>query len=230
MQRRLQSAPPVRASLLVDRGAPGGLRRSRRERRTADLPTEAAPPQAAELGWTEQLPRDGRRAGLPRAPLRGHPERAGRRTSRSRTGPTSRGAFPGAVDAVPTSFGVMLFRTDELDEVEQRSADGDLPGLRAASTYDAGAAGPARARRALARDDRRPRLARGRALRPVRARPVRRGRRSAGGDRARLLVDHRSRAPAESLSGKRLGTDWRERHTTREARHERTSRPLRGAL
>ncbi len=38
--------------------------------------------------------------------------------------------------AVGQSFGVMLFATGELDEVEQRGADGDLPGLRPARTFE----------------------------------------------------------------------------------------------
>ena len=170
----------------------------------APLPTEAAPPQAAELGWTEQLPQTGdalvfrvHRFAVTRNGWEADVEVENRTDIPWR--------LPGAVDAVPTSFGVMLFRTDDLDEVERRSADGDLPGLRAASTYTPRAAGAARAGRALARDDRRARVARRRALRPLRARPVRRRRRSAGGNGARLLVDHRPRAPAESLSGKAPG-------------------------
>ena len=38
--------------------------------------------------------------------------------------------------AVGQSFGIMLFATGDLDEVEQRGADGDLPGLRPARTFD----------------------------------------------------------------------------------------------
>ena len=164
------------------------------------LPTEAAPPQAAELGWTERLPQTG--DALVFRVYRFAVTKNGWEADvevENRTDIPWR--LPGAVDAVPTSFGVMLFRTDDLDEVERRSADGDLPGLRAASTYTPRLPAAARAGRALARDDRRSRVARRRALRPLRARPLRRGRRSAGGDGARLLVDHGSRAPAESLRG-----------------------------
>jgi len=98
------------------------------------LPTEAAPPQAAELGWTEQLPKTGdalvfhvHRFAVTKNGWEADVEVENRTDIPWR--------LPGAVDAVPTSFGVMLFRTDDLDEVESRSADGDLPGLREASTY-----------------------------------------------------------------------------------------------
>jgi hypothetical protein len=98
------------------------------------LPTEAAPPQAAELGWTEQLPKTGdalvfrvHRFAVTKTGWEADVEVENRTDIPWR--------LPGAVDAVPTSFGVMLFRTDDLEEVESRSADGDLPGLREASTY-----------------------------------------------------------------------------------------------
>ena len=98
------------------------------------LPTEAAPPQAAELGWTEQLPKTGdalvfrvHRFAVTEDGWEADVEVENRTEIPWR--------LPGAVEAVPTSFGVMLFRTDDLDEVERRSADGDLPGLREASTY-----------------------------------------------------------------------------------------------
>jgi hypothetical protein len=98
------------------------------------LPTEAAPPQAAELGWTEQFPKTGdalvfhvHRFAVTKNGWEADVEVENRTDIPWR--------LPGAVDAVPTSFGVMLFRTDDLDEVESRSADGDLPGLREASTY-----------------------------------------------------------------------------------------------
>ena len=98
------------------------------------LPTEAAPPQAAELGWTEQLPKTG--AALVFRVHRFAVEEDGWEADveiENRTGIPWR--FPGAVEAVPTSFGVMLFRTDDLEEVERRSTAGDLPGLREASAY-----------------------------------------------------------------------------------------------
>ena len=43
--------------------------------------------------------------------------------------------IPGALSAVTTSFGVMLFRTGELEELDQRNRQDDLPGLREADVY-----------------------------------------------------------------------------------------------
>jgi len=98
------------------------------------LPTEAAPPQAAELGWTEQLPKTGD-ALVFRVHRFAVTEDGWEADVEVENHTDIPWRFPGAVDALPTSFGVMLFRTDDLDEVERRSADGDLPGLREASTY-----------------------------------------------------------------------------------------------
>ena len=41
----------------------------------------------------------------------------------------------GPASDVSSSFGVMLFASDSLDEVEQRSSEGDLTGLRAARRF-----------------------------------------------------------------------------------------------
>jgi hypothetical protein len=41
----------------------------------------------------------------------------------------------GAAVDIASSFGVMLFPTGSLDEVEQRSQDDELPGLRAAQQF-----------------------------------------------------------------------------------------------
>ena len=97
-----------------------------------DLPTEAAPPQAAELGWREQLPESGQ-AVVFRVYRFAVTERGWEADVEVEN--TTDIAWQLPVDAVPTSFGVMLFRTDDLEEVEQRSKDGDLPGLREADTY-----------------------------------------------------------------------------------------------
>jgi hypothetical protein len=106
----------------------------RQDETPTPLPTEAAPPQAAELDWTEQLPKTGDR--LVFRVHRFAVTKDGWNADleiENRTDIPWR--LPGAVEAVPTSFGVMLFRTDDLDEVESRSANGNLPGLRDASTY-----------------------------------------------------------------------------------------------
>lgn len=104
---------------------------------TGDSPlvATAAPPQAAELAWEERSPESG-----PGLVFRVH-----------RFAVTSDGweadveienrsgiAWEMGEDpvAVGQSFGIMLFATDELGEVEQRSRDGELPGLRPARTFD----------------------------------------------------------------------------------------------
>jgi hypothetical protein len=99
------------------------------------LPAEAAGPQQAELDWKEQLPESGpalvfrvRRFAVTKDGWAADVEVENRTDIPWR--------LPSAEDAVPTSFGVMLFPTDELDEVESRSRQGELPGLRAADDYD----------------------------------------------------------------------------------------------
>jgi hypothetical protein len=111
--------------LLVAAGCGGG-------EATPRLPTEAAPPQQEE-----QLPETG--AALAFRVYRFAVTKDGWEADvevENRTEIPWR--LPGAVEAVPTSFGVMLFVTDELGEVEQRSTDGDLPGLREAQRYEPG--------------------------------------------------------------------------------------------
>ncbi len=80
-----------------------------------------------------------------------------------------RGGSAGRASDVPSSFGVMLFPSGRLDEVEQRSADGELPGLRAARRFEPPLPAQARSRRELAWHDRGARIARGRPLPAARA-------------------------------------------------------------
>jgi hypothetical protein len=98
-----------------------------------DLPTRAGP-QRAELGWEERFPDSG-----PSMVFRAHSFAV---TSdgweadievENRTGVPWR--VGGPASDVSSSFGVMLFASDSLEEVEQRSSDGDLPGLRAAHRF-----------------------------------------------------------------------------------------------
>ena len=104
-----------------NRGSPGrgcGARRRLQRRVAPDLPTEAAPPQAAELGWTEQLPkRDARWSsactGSP------SPERGWEADVEVENQTDVMWEIPGALSAVTTSFGVMLFRTGELEELDR---------------------------------------------------------------------------------------------------------------
>ena len=98
----------------------------------SSLPTEAAPPQRVELGWEERLPGSG-----PGLVFRVHRFAVTADGWEADVGLENQTEIawrlPGAVG---TSFGVMLFTSDELDEVEQRSRDGELPGLRQAQRYE----------------------------------------------------------------------------------------------
>jgi hypothetical protein len=94
----------------------------------------AAPPQAAELAWNERSPPTGPH--LVFRVRRFAVTADGWETDveiENRTLITwVLGADPVAIGR---SFGIMLFATGGLDEVEQRNRNGDLPGLRAAQSF-----------------------------------------------------------------------------------------------
>jgi hypothetical protein len=96
--------------------------------------TRAAPPQREELGWMERTPPTG-----PGLVFRVHWFEVTETGWKADVEIENRSGLPwelGADDvAVEQSFGIMLFATDGLEEVEQRSADGDLPALRAAQAF-----------------------------------------------------------------------------------------------
>jgi hypothetical protein len=99
----------------------------------APLPTRAAP-QQAELGWDEQLPETG--AALVFRAHRFEVTESGWEADievENRTKIAWRVAGPGT--GIARSFGVMLFPTDELEDLERRSRDGELPGIRAAQRF-----------------------------------------------------------------------------------------------
>ena len=97
-------------------------------------PVVAAPPQAAELAWDERSPAAGPH--LVFRVRRFAVTADGWETDvevENRTGITwEMGADPVAVGQ---SFGIMLFATGDLAEVEDRNRNGDLPGLRAAQSF-----------------------------------------------------------------------------------------------
>ncbi|MCZ7588523.1 MAG: hypothetical protein M5U27_06625 [Gaiella sp.] len=97
-------------------------------------PVVAAPPQAAELAWNERSPATGphlvfrvRRFAVTAQGWEADVEVENRTTV----------TWELATDrvAVGQSFGIMLFATDELAELEERNRSGDLPGLRAAQSF-----------------------------------------------------------------------------------------------
>ena len=163
---------------------------------SGDAPSaRAASPQEAELDWVERSPENGpalvfhvRRFSVTESGWEAQLE------IENETAVTWKLAEDPV--AVGQSFGVMLFATGELDEVEQRGADGDLPGLRPARTFEP--ALPAELDRGeswrgtVGADGA---LAAG-TVRPRGVRPVRHRGRAAGGHADAVLLDHRSRLPA----------------------------------
>jgi hypothetical protein len=94
-----------------------------------------APPQQAELGWEERFPEDG-----PAFVFRAHRLavtadgwEADIEFENMTTIPWRILGAPGS--GVATSFGVMLFESGALEEVERRSGEGELPGIRAAGRF-----------------------------------------------------------------------------------------------
>ena len=97
-------------------------------------PSTAAPPQSAELGWEERAPAEG--AGIVFRVHRFAITAAGWEADVEIENRTSIAWRTGDPLAVDQSFGVMLFVTGELDEVERRMSSGDLPGLRPVQTFE----------------------------------------------------------------------------------------------
>ncbi len=96
------------------------------------LPTGPAPPQSEALDWVERFPADG-----PALVFSAHlfeVTSAGWRAEIELANDTS---IPWEIQESPaTQFGVMLFPTDEVSEVEHRSRNDDLPGLREAQSLE----------------------------------------------------------------------------------------------
>jgi hypothetical protein len=98
---------------------------------TPPLPPGPAPPQQAELHWVERYPPNG--AALVFTATRFEVTTSGWRAEiglENQTSTTWR-----LVETPTTGFGVMLFPSDEVSEVESRSSGGDLPGLREAQSF-----------------------------------------------------------------------------------------------
>jgi hypothetical protein len=101
---------------------------------TAPPPAVAAPPQAAELAWKERTPETG-----PGLVFRVHRFAVTERGWEADVEVENRSGITWVLGedpvAVGQSFGIMLFATGELGEVEQRSGDADLPGVRPARAF-----------------------------------------------------------------------------------------------
>lgn len=93
-----------------------------------------AEPQRAALDWVERFPAEGPALVFVTKELAVTRDGWSAQVSiENRTGIT----WELATDpvAVQQGFGLMLFDTDDLEELERLSRDGDLPGLRAAQTF-----------------------------------------------------------------------------------------------
>jgi len=101
---------------------------------TAPPPAVAAPPQAEELAWNERTPETG-----PGLVFRVHRFAVTEHGWETDVEVENRSEIPWILGedpvAVSQSFGLMLFATGELGEVEQRSDASDLPGLRPAQEF-----------------------------------------------------------------------------------------------
>ena len=101
---------------------------------SAPPPSKAASPQRAELGWVERSPETG-----PALVFRTHRFAVSERgweadlEIENQTAVTwELGTNPVAVEQ---SFGLMLFATGTLEELERRNRAGELPGLRPARSF-----------------------------------------------------------------------------------------------
>ncbi|HEY1315905.1 MAG TPA: hypothetical protein VGF10_01670 [Gaiella sp.] len=99
---------------------------------TPPLPPGPAPPQVSELHWVERYPAQG--AAVVFTAARFEVTKSGWRAEIGLENGTSTSWR--LVETPTTGFGVMLFPTDDVSEVESRSSGGDLPGLREAQTFD----------------------------------------------------------------------------------------------
>ena len=96
-------------------------------------PASAAPPQSAEVDWAERAPEDG--TGFVFRVRRFAVTEEGWQADVEIENRTSIAWHTGTSLAVGQSFGLMLFTTGDLDELERRNRDRDLPGLRPAQRF-----------------------------------------------------------------------------------------------
>ena len=102
---------------------------------TPPLPPGAAPPQRTELGWVERYPAEG-----PSLVFEAHSfaVTADGWTADVEVENETEASWEVVQVTRPGegSFGVMLFTSDDPGEVEGRSREGDLPGLRPARSFE----------------------------------------------------------------------------------------------
>lgn len=97
-------------------------------------PSTPAPPQQADTAWVEPAPAEGN--GLVFEVRRFSVTANGWRAEVAIRNASSVGWSLGREGAAARTFGVMLFATGDLDELDRRNRDGELPGLRRARTIE----------------------------------------------------------------------------------------------
>lgn len=93
-------------------------------------PARAAEPQHVELGWLESYPSTGERIRFAVDEL---DVRAGGWSVEIRVTNATRSSFELGVNRAELSFGLMLFATGDLEELEEANREGRLPPVRLAS-------------------------------------------------------------------------------------------------
>jgi hypothetical protein len=96
------------------------------------LPPGPAPPQSATLDWVERFPSDGPAVvfSADRLEITASGWSASVELENDTSTPWR------IVESPATAFGVMLFTSGDVAEVERRSEEDDLPGLRPARSFD----------------------------------------------------------------------------------------------
>ena len=96
-------------------------------------PVRAAEPQHLRLGWRESYPSKGERL---RFVVESLTVRADRWSAEIGITNSTRSSFELGADRAGLSFGLMLFATGELEELERRNREGRLPTVRLAATIE----------------------------------------------------------------------------------------------
>ena len=183
-------------AVLVALGAAPARRGLRISARPPGHPPRRAARRPPSSHGTSAPPRHGPGARLPGASLRGDGAAAGRRTSRSRTGPASPGSSARIPSRSSSRSGSCCSRRDEMGELEQRNRNARPSGTPRGADGSSRSSRPGWTRCEWRGTISAPGHARRRPLGPRRLRPACRSRRPAGRRAQRVHLDHRPHLPA----------------------------------
>ncbi len=186
-------------------------------RRAQDEPSAppthaAAGPQKAELGWQEHFGPEGDELVFSVDSLEVLPE-----GWRARIALENKTSVPyevgGPSSMAGPSFGLMLFESDQVAELEQENENGTLPASRTATHFEPSPPRLLEPGDIVDRDDLRSRCARRRQLGSRRLRPARLGRHASRRPRGARRVDHGPRVSAAAVTRRRPAArrHWRRR-------------------